>query len=144
MPTNVVWLWSQIETLFQSFYQSLETLFDSGYQFTEALDADEGIGDDQVVGSGAVQIKGIFGYNTSETEYWLKIYDSVKDDVTVGVTESKMSLPIPPSDAGFIIPPSPFGTPFDTACCFAVVDDRGHDASGGPGDNEVYVGVWFD
>jgi hypothetical protein len=107
------------------------------------IDVDES---EDTVRAAPLTLGGMHVLNATASVRYLKLYDALTADVTVGTTTPDWTFEIPTNGdtngAGFIIDFGDRGVDFDTGLCIAATTDIS--SNGAPGANEVLVNAWYD
>ena len=116
-----------------------------GASFFKSIDLDES--EEQIKGSAATFYGGIV-MNLKASVLYLKIYDALAANVTVGTTAPDLTIPIPTqgdtNGAGFVIPIPACGLQFATGLTVACTTGIADNDNGAPGANECAVALWFE
>ena len=107
------------------------------------IDVDES---EDTVKAGLITLGGIHCMNMSASVIYLKLYDALAANVTVGTTTPDWTFPVTTlgttDGAGFIQEFGDRGVRFTTGLVIAATTDIG--GNGAPGANEVIVNAWHD
>lgn len=109
-----------------------------GYSVNRNFDVDE---TEDNISTSPCQLYILHLVNNAATIMYVKLYDEVAANVTVGTTTPKLTIPLPPRSASgnpCIWPVAfPHGVPFATALCIAATTARADNDTGAPATNDV-------
>lgn len=109
-----------------------------GYETFLSIDVDE---TEEEVKAAPGVLHGYFIANRSASEVFVKFYDGLAADVTVGTTAPALVVPLQPRTSANV---AALDAIFTTGICVAAVTGVRDDSTTGPSDNEVVVNLTFD